>query len=354
MTRFYKYVTYGAIALATLGATLFGFTVKNQPASHTTADTSRVQVDYTTQVLPHAYGLKKNAKLYTDVHLTKAVSAKPYLKSTWYRTEEADLTLNGKTRKIFRVTNTEQTHTFWVAKSQLMGISSKSYNVKLKAAKSHFLGQKIGVLGDSIPAGWDGFHFYAHSSFPDWVAKYLGTGTSVYNFACPSARIVGNRWAYLGTTHVPQDLSAVIADKKNQIKKMNIIFIQIGTNDYTNYSGSGSLTNVISHLRHNLATVQKLNPNAQIYGILPISRYDANGRNRQNMRDMYGYTYGQLRYEEQKLYRARGVKVINFQKIAPNIITDQNKNVTLEDHEIHPTAETAQKLGYALAKALAE
>ncbi len=70
---------------------------------------------------------------------------------------------------------------------------------------------------------------------------------------------------------------------------------------------------------------------------------------------MYGYTYGQLPfYEEQKLYRARGIKVINFQQIAPNIITDQNKNRTLQDHEIHPTAETAQKLGYALAKKIAD
>lgn len=355
MFRFFnKYVAYGAVFLASFAITSFAFNIESQPASRTTANTSKVQVSYTTQVLPHAYALKKDAKIYTDVHLTKSISPKHYLKTTWYRTEEVDLTLDGKTRKVFKVTNTDQTHSFFVLESQLMGIDSKSYNVKLKVAKNHFLGQKIGVLGDSIPAGWDGFHFYSHSSYPDWVGKYLGTGTTTIDLACPSGRIVGKRWAYLGKEHLPQDLPAVVAARKSQIKKMNIIFIHIGTNDYTNGSGSGSLTNVIRHLRTSLKAVQAINPHAQIYGILPISRYDANGENRQNMRDMYGYTYGQLRHEEQKLYRARGIKVINFQQIAPNIITDQNKNRTLQDHEIHPTAETAQKLGYALAKKIAD
>ena len=131
---------------------------------------------------------------------------------------------------------------------------------------------------------------------------------------------------------------------------MNIIFVHIGTNDYTNYSGSGSLQNVMRHLRYNIKLIKKLNPSAKIYGILPISRYDANGMNRNNMADMYGYTFHDLRAAEAKLYKSMGATVINFQQFAPNVITDTNKDVTLKDQEIHPTAQTAQKLGYALAK----
>ncbi len=117
---------------------------------------------------------------------------------------------------------------------------------------------------------------------------------------------------------------------------MNIIFVHIGTNDYTNYSGSGSLQNVMRHLRYNIKLIKKLNPSAKIYGILPISRYDANGMNRNNMADMYGYTFHDLRAAEAKLYKSMGATVINFQQFAPNVITDTNKDVTLKITKFTP------------------
>lgn len=320
--------------------------------SHPTADKASVQVEYTTQTHPHAFALKKNAKLYTDVHLAKSVSAKKFLKTAWYRSQAAKLICGGKSKIVYRISSSNQKYKFWVLNSAVTDITSKSYNVKLASAGNKYAGEKIGVFGDSIPAGWDGYHFYLNSSYPDWTAKYLGTNTAVENFACPSGRIVGNRYAYLGTTLVPQDLSAAIKPHRNDIKKMNVIFVHIGTNDYTNYSGSGSLKNVMRHLRYNIKLIQKLNPSAKIYGILPISRFDANGMNRDNMSDMYGYTYHDLRAAEARLYKSMGAKVVNFQQIAPNIITNSNKDVTLKDHEIHPTAQTAQKLGYALAKSI--
>ncbi|KRL09899.1 G-D-S-L family lipolytic protein [Lentilactobacillus otakiensis DSM 19908 = JCM 15040] len=322
--------------------------------SHPTADKAGVQVEYTTQALPHAFALKKNAKLYTDVHLAKSVSSKKYAKSAWYRSQTAKLIYGGKTKVVYRITSTDHKHTFWVLNSQVKNITSKSYNVKLASADNKFTGDKIGVFGDSIPAGWDGYHFYMNSSYPDWMAKYLGTNTKVENFACPSGRIVGHRYAYLGTTLVPQDLSAAIKAHRTAIKHMNMIFVHIGTNDYTNYSGSGSLKNVMHNLRYNIRMIQKLNPNAKIYGVLPISRYDANGLSRENMSDMYGYTFKDLRVAEAKLYKSLGATVINFNQFAPGIITSQNKNYTLRDHEIHPTAQTAQKMGLALAKELAK
>ncbi len=56
---FNKYVAYGAVFLASFAITSFAFNIESQPASRTTANTSKVQVSYTTQVLPHAYALKR-------------------------------------------------------------------------------------------------------------------------------------------------------------------------------------------------------------------------------------------------------------------------------------------------------
>ncbi|WP_243674462.1 SGNH/GDSL hydrolase family protein [Lentilactobacillus kisonensis] len=221
-------------------------------------------------------------------------------------------------------------------------------------AGNKFAGKQIGVFGDSIPSGWDGYHFYLNNSYFDWLSKYLGTNKRVMNDAVPNAKIVGHRFAYIGTKRVAQDLPVAISYHQSQIKKMNMIFIHIGTNDYTNLSGSGNLRNVTRHLYHDVMTIKRINPNAHIYGVLPISRYDELGESRQNMVNQSGYTYGQLREAEARVYHKLGATIINFQKFAPNIITDQNKDLTLEDHEIHPTAQTAQKNGLRAGKALSQ
>ena len=336
-----------AFVLATLS---FGF------GCHSTADTgtAKVSVQFKLPIHAHAYALKKNATLYSNVHLTKKVSSKGLLNTTWYRNKIASVTINGKHAYVYRLTSANNKHTYWILHSQIKGIYSKSFNVKLPQAGNRFVGKQIGVFGDSIPSGWDGFHFYLNNSYFDWLSKYLGTNKRVMNYAVPSAKIVGHRFAYVGVKHVAQDLPVAIKYHQAQIKKMNMIFIHVGTNDYTNLSGSGNLRNVTRHLYQDVARIKAINPSAHIYGVLPISRYDELGENRQNMVNQYGYTYGQLREAEARVYRKLGATVINFQQFAPNIITDQNKDLTLEDHEIHPTAQTAQKMGYALAKELSK
>ncbi|EEI70791.1 MAG: SGNH/GDSL hydrolase family protein [Lentilactobacillus hilgardii] len=318
------------------------------------ADTSseEVQVEYSSPVITHAYALKKKAILYNNVKLTQAINGSSFLKTAWYRTHAAKLSINGKTQTAYQVKDNSGKYTFWVLRSQLKSINSNSYKLKLAGANNRFYHKKIGFFGDSIPSGWDGYHFYMNNSYPDWMNKYLGTDNRVENFSVPHAKIVGKRFAYIGTTRVAQDLPVAIKYHENDIRNMNMIFIHIGTNDYTNYSGSGSLRNVIAHLKRNVMAIKLLNPTAKLYGVLPLTRYDANGQNRQNMSDMYGYTFGQLRSAEAKLYRQLGVNVINFDTIAPNLITDQNKDIVYEDHEIHPTPQVAQKLGYYLAKYL--
>lgn len=320
----------------------------------TIANTSseEVQVEYRAPVITHAYALRKKAILYNNVGLTQAVSGNPFLKSAWYRTYSAKLSINGKSQIAYQVKDTNGKHTFWVLRSQLKSINSNSYNLKLTGAGTRFYHKKVGFFGDSIPAGWDGYHFYMNNAYPDWLNKYLGTNNRVENFSVPHAKIVGNRFAYIGTTKVAQDLPVAIKYHETNIRNMNMIFLHIGTNDYTNYSGSGNLKNVMRHLKRSVMAIKLLNPTAKIYGVLPLTRFTADGQNRQNMSNMYGYTFGQLRSAEAKLYRRLGVQVVNFDQIAPNLITDQNKDIVYEDHEIHPTPQIAQKLGYYLAKYL--
>lgn len=334
--------------------TSFVITTCGLIATGRVADTSSesVKVAYSSPAITHAYALRKSAILYNNINLTQTVSDKPFSKTTWYRTHVAKLTINGKTQTAYQVKDSSGKYTFWVLRSQLKSINSNSYNLKLAGAGKRFYHKKIGFFGDSIPAGWDGYHFYMNNAYPDWLNKYLGTDNRVENFSVPHAKIVGKRFAYIGTTRVAQDLSVAIKYHENEIRRMNMIFIHIGTNDYTNDSGSGNLKNVIAHLKHNVMAIKLLNPTAKIYGVLPLTRFTASGQNRQNMTNMYGYTFGQLQRAEAKLYHHLGVQVVNFNTVAPDLITDQNKDLVYEDHKVHPTPQVAQKLGYYLAKYL--
>ncbi|GAA3611502.1 hypothetical protein GCM10022296_14070 [Secundilactobacillus similis DSM 23365 = JCM 2765] len=315
-----------------------------------TTTSSTVTIKRLTSINAHPYALRAGATLYKTATLKSGkVAGSKFARTTWYRNEVATLSVKGKTRTAYRVTSANRQSTYWVLATQLKSVLSASFNLKLAGAGSTFTTTKIGVLGDSIPDGWDGSHFY-HVSYPRWTAKYLGSAYKVTDDAFPDATIVGQRWKTWQGLSRPQDLGPVINANKKALAKMDMILINIGTNDYANGSGSGSLSNVIAHLKLRLKTVQKINPTATIYGILPLTRYGYNGINKAHVRNDQGYTLNQLRVAEQKLYRQMGIKVVNFNAIAPNVITDANHRYTLQDQILHPSAQTAQKLGYALAK----
>jgi hypothetical protein len=315
-----------------------------------TTTSSTVTIKRLTSINAHPYALRAGATLYKTATLKSGkVAGSKFARTTWYRNEVATLSVKGKTRTAYRVTSANRQSTYWVLATQLKSVLSASFNLKLAGAGSTFTTTKIGVLGDSIPDGWDGSHFY-HVSYPRWTAKYLGSAYTVTDDAFPDATIVGQRWKTWHGLSRPQDLGPVINANKKALAKMDMILINIGTNDYANGSGSGSLSNVIAHLKLRLKTVQKINPTATIYGILPLTRYGYDGINKAHVRNDQGYTLNQLRVAEQKLYRQMGIKVVNFNAIAPNVITDANHRYTLQDQILHPSAQTAQKLGYALAK----
>lgn len=336
-----------AATLTTSGATATS-TTANPNGGTTTANA--VKVKQLTSINAYPYALRSGATLYKTATLKSGIAAgSKFARTTWYRNAVATISVKGKTKTVYRLTSANKQFTYWVLKSQLKSVLSASFKLKLAGAGSSFTTTKIGVLGDSIPDGWDGSHFY-HVSYPRWTAKYLGSAYTVTDDAFPDATIVGQRWKYWQGTRHPQDLGPVINANKKTLAKMDTIIVNIGTNDYANGSGSGSLQNVIAHLKLRLKTVQKINPTAKIYGILPLTRYGYDGRNKAYVRNDQGYTLNQLRVAEQTLYRQMGITSINFNAIAPNIITDTNHRYTLQDQILHPSAQTAQKLGYALAK----
>lgn len=313
----------------------------------------RVQIQEVAPIHSHAYAVKKHAKLYTSLSFKHYVTTKHYRKTAWYRQRFAKVSINGKKKIIFELQSANGRYTYWVFHSQVKGIASKSFKIALPSAGKRFAHKQIGVFGDSIPSGWDGFHFYLNDSYPDWTRKYLGSKPKLRNEAVPNAQIVGHEYRYVGGRYnkvVPRDLSVVLRHNRRTIKKMNIIFVHIGTNDYTNWSRSGSLTNVSRHLYWEIRYIRRINPRAKVYGILPISRFGNFGQDCSNLPNMYGYTLNQLRVAEYRVYKKLGATVVNFDRIAPNVIDARNRTVALQDHKIHPTARTAQKLGYYLAK----
>ncbi|ANZ61645.1 hypothetical protein AYR61_09930 [Secundilactobacillus paracollinoides] len=310
--------------------------------------TKQVTVSNVHQVASRAYALRTGTYGYSAASLKHGVTLNHLSKTTWYCHQAA--TVNGQTQKqeVLQLTSANKQHTYWILKSQLRSVMSSSFDLKLKGAGDKYKTAKIRFFGDSIPDGWNGYRFYP-TTYPVWLGKYLGDEKRVSNYAFPDARIVGRRWEDVNGTQRPQDLAAVIKARKASIPKFNMIFIHIGTNDYTPASGSGNLKNVMAHLKTNVQAIRRLNPTAKIYGILPLTRFSGTGVNKNDVMNDEGYTFDQLKQGERQTYRKLGVHVVDFKTLAPNLITSGNYHVALADHRLHPSAETAQKMGYALA-----
>lgn len=312
-----------------------------------------VKVVSTKKARPHAYALKSRAVAYKDLKLkSKMKLTKASFKAAWYRDQVADIKLSGKKTRFYHVTSWKSDRSFWVKVSDLQTIYSAAFHPKYQLPATY--NGKIAVLGDSIPAGWDGTYLNHGNTYFDWFGQYVHMKhTNLHNYAIPEARIVGSRYMHFSTSSAKhgQDLKTQILQHKAQLKKMNQIYIALGTNDYTNASGSGSLTHITKTLTLYVKYLKKLNPKAHIIGILPITRYTAHsGVNCATFVNDRGFTLNQERAALKKAYRAQHVKVVDFEQLAPTIITNTNRLVSLNDGYLHPTIRTNQRLGLALAQ----
>ncbi len=339
----------GIKLIGVLGMVLLVMSNGQLDSAHAAKKTrAKVTVSNVHKVSARAYALRAGTFGYSAATLKHGVTLSKMSKTTWYCHQAATVAHQNQKQEVYQVTSANSQHTYWVLKSQLRSVLSSSFDLKLTAAKNKYQQTKIGFFGDSIPDGWNGYRFYS-TPYPVWLGKYLGDERPVSNYAFPDARIVGHRWKDVNGTARPQDLAAVIKARRKSIPKFNMIFIQIGTNDYTPDSGSGSLSNVMMHLERNMRAIRKLNPSAKIYGILPLTRYGRTGINKDGVLNDNDYTFEQLKHAERHTYEKLGVLVVDFKTLAPGLITNSNYHIALADHLLHPSAETAQKMGWALA-----
>lgn len=311
-----------------------------------------IKVVSTKMAQPHAYALKTRAVAYKNQNLTSKVTlTKANHKAAWYRDQLADIKVNGKKTRFYHVTSITGQKSFWIETCDLQAIYSSQFHPKYQLPAAY--NGKIAVLGDSIPAGWDGVRLNHGNSYFDWFGQYVHMNHKrLHNYAIPDAKIVGHRYiTYNSGIEHGQDLSTQILQHKAQLKKMNYIYVAIGTNDYTKASGSGSLTNIGGKLTTYLKYLKKLNPKAKVIGILPLTRYTMKSNvNCDTFANDRGFTLKQERDYLKKVYHKQHVKVVDFQQLAPSIITDQNHATTLNDGYLHPTVQTNQRLGLALAQ----
>lgn len=269
----------------------------------------------------------------------------------WYRTQYAQVKISGKLTRIYHVTNTSQTKSFWIQSKDLQPINSTSFHPKGQHTTPYK--GNIAFLGDSIPAGWDGYRLNHGNSYVDWFAQYVNMPrTHMHNYSVPDGKIVGNRYYtfHNGSRH-GQDLQAQILQHRAQLKRMNYIYIAMGTNDYNYGSGSGNLAHISTTLNRYVKYIKKLNPNAHIVGILPLTRFmQHSAGDCSQIQNVQGFTLGQERAALRKVYQTNHVRVINFHVLAPNLITESNRHTSLNDGYLHPSLRTDQELGFTLSK----
>ena len=208
----------------------------------------------------------------------------------------------------------------------------------------------MGVLGDSISAGWTGTAYNLNQSYPDFLRQDLGLASDqLINYSVPHARIVGNRYAdcRLGK-HTGQDLRNQILQHKTVISHLKTLYIAFGLNDYASHSGSGSIKNISQTLARYLQYIKRLNPQIKLYGVLPLVGYSSHNNSYDIVPNDRHFTLRQLRTSLSKTYVKAGAQAIN-----PNLahaVTAQNRLTTLADQHMHPTVATNQVIGRYLAK----
>ncbi|WP_288528791.1 SGNH/GDSL hydrolase family protein [uncultured Secundilactobacillus sp.] len=208
----------------------------------------------------------------------------------------------------------------------------------------------MGVLGDSISAGWTGTIYNSNQAYPDFLRQNLGVpADQLINYSVPHGRIVGNRFAncHLGN-HAGQDMRNQILQHKTVISHLKTLYIAFGLNDYAAHSGSGSLNHIGHTLSRYLQYIQHLNPNIRLYGILPLVGFSSHNNPYDRVSNDRQFTLKQLRTKLSTVYAQSDAIAIN-----PNLahaITAKNRLTSLADQHVHPTVATNQIIAQYIAQ----
>lgn len=188
---------------------------------------------------------------------------------------------------------------------------------------------KIVAIGDSVTRGFDGFKDIKEN-YPYYLSQIMNC--PVDNFGINGATIK--------------------YDLANEINAVNwteyqrcILFM--GTNDYGH--NTDTLQSVINTLKNCLDFILQANSDIQISAILPLTRYDQN-QNAANQMRFANYTFNELLDALAKTYETYNIPTLDWRKLYPNFINDDNYQVKYNDQHVHPTAQTYRQIAKKIAE----
>ncbi|USS90200.1 SGNH/GDSL hydrolase family protein [Fructilactobacillus carniphilus] len=192
--------------------------------------------------------------------------------------------------------------------------------------------KRLIMLGDSITNGFDGYRdlshnlsYYLQQLLPEWQIENCGVN---------AGSIIGN---------TERDLTFQV--ESHDFSNYQLATVFFGTNDFAH--SEATLTTVAAGLQHNLTQMQQANPQLKTVGILPLPRFDG-GVDNQNIEGMGQYTLADLDQKLRSVYQSMEIPVLDWQKVAPHLVTINNYRTTLGDHRLHPNAATYQLMADVL------
>lgn len=188
---------------------------------------------------------------------------------------------------------------------------------------------RIAAIGDSVTRGFNGFKDITEN-YPYYLSQIMHC--PVDNFGINGATI-------------KNDLANEINNVQWNAYQQCILFM--GTNDYGH--NANNLQSVIDELKNCLAFILKMNPDIKITAILPLTRYDYN-QNAANQVRFANYTFNELLDALAQTYKAYNIPTLDWRKLYPDFINDDNYQIKYNDQHVHPTAQTYHQIANKIAK----
>ena len=184
------------------------------------------------------------------------------------------------------------------------------------------------MLGDSITNGFDG-----HKDLEKNISYYLSKIDPQFNITNAGV----NAGTITGNTE--RDLTFQVSNHNFADYQLATIFY--GTNDFAHREETLEILGRI--LQKNITTIKQENPTIKIYGILPINRFDG-GIDNYHISGLAQYSFAELLNKLTQIYQANQIPVLNWRKIAPQLLTFANYVNALGDGRLHPNTSTYQKM----------
>ncbi|MGL4536369.1 MAG: SGNH/GDSL hydrolase family protein, partial [Weissella cibaria] len=217
-----------------------------------------------------------------------------------------------------------------------------------QSENNYFNDQNVWVVGDSLAVGWDG-NQVVKQNYPTLLASIIKPESMHAGYASSGSQISGNQNGPGDKTYdLTNNLKRVTADP--QFKNAESLVLEIGVNDL-NYSDN-NLGYVQQRLQKNIRTMRAANPKLVIYGVLPIPSYM--GGNNLNVKGQAGYTFNQLADALIQVYESFGIPVLDWRESGYQVVTNENRQQTLGDHEVHPTQDTYAKMADLMSQWMIE